>query len=107
MYPKFVEELCPEDIEDNETLFIEYLKWIADIFKDFGIKTILTSDDDKISLEFLNCPWLDDAKTKPVFCLNCQAMINHSYNWTGLSGGMEKKSVITEGHPSCRFDFKQ
>lgn len=107
MYPKFVEELRPEEIEDNETLFIEYVKWITDIFKDFGIKTILTSEDDKICLEFLNCPWLDDAKTKPVFCLNCQAMMNHSYNWTGLSGGMEKKSIITEGHPSCKFYFKK
>ena len=106
MYPKFVEELCPEEIEDNETLFIEYVGWIADIFKDFGIKTILKTDDNKISLEFLNCPWLDDAKTKPIFCLNCQAMINHSYNWTGLSGGMEKKSCITEGQTSCIFHFK-
>ena len=106
MYPKFVEELRPDEIEDNETLFIEYVGWITDIFKDFGIKTILKTDEDKISLEFLNCPWLDDAKTKPVFCLNCQAMMNHSYNWTGLSGGMEKKSSITEGQPSCIFYFK-
>ncbi|MGB7969465.1 MAG: methanogen output domain 1-containing protein [Methanobacterium sp.] len=107
MYPKFVEELRPDEIEDNETLFMEYVKWITDIFKDFGIKTILTHEDDKISLEFLNCPWLDDAKTKPVFCLNCQAMMNRSYNWTGLSGGMEKKSSMTEGHPSCKFYFKR
>jgi CheY-like chemotaxis protein len=107
MYPKFVEELRPEEIEDNETLFIEYLNWITDIFKDFGIKTILKPEEDKICLEFLNCPWLDDAKNKPIFCLNCQAMMNHSYNWTGLSGGMEKKSSITEGQPSCKFYFKR
>ena len=106
MYPKFVEELRPEEIEDNETLFIEYVKWITDIFKDFGIKTILKPEEDNICLEFLNCPWLNDAKTKPVFCLNCQAMMNHSYNWTGLSGGMEKISSITEGQSSCKFYFK-
>jgi AmiR/NasT family two-component response regulator len=107
MYPKFVKELHPEEIEDNETLFIEYVNWITDLFKDFGIKTILKPKEDKICLEFLNCPWLDDAKTKPIFCLNCQAMINHSYNWTGLSGGMEKESSITEGQQSCRFYFKR
>ncbi len=107
MYPKFVDELRPEEIEDNETLFIEYVKWITTIFKDFGIKTVLTQDQYKICLEFLNCPWIDDALTKPAFCLNCQAMMNHSYNWTGLTGGMEKKSCITEGQPSCRFYFKK
>jgi AmiR/NasT family two-component response regulator len=107
MYPKFVEELCPEEIEDNETLFIEYVKWITDIFKDFGIKTILKPGKDKICLEFLNCPWLDEARSKPVFCLNCQAMMNHSFNWTGLSGSIEKKSCITEGQSSCIFHFKK
>jgi CheY-like chemotaxis protein len=107
MYPKFVEKLHPEEIEDNETLFIKYVKWITDIFKDFGINTVLKTEEDTICLEFLNCPWLNDAKTKPAFCLNCQAMMNHSYNWTGLSGGMEKKSCITEGQPSCTFYFKR
>jgi AmiR/NasT family two-component response regulator len=107
MYPKFVEELRPEEIEDNETLFTEYVKWITSIFKDFGIKTILKSEEDTICLEFLNCPWLNDAKTKPAFCLNCQAMMNHSYNWTGLSGSIKKKSSLTEGHPSCTFYFKR
>ena len=35
MYPKFVEDLRPEEIEDNETLFIEYVKWITRYIQGF------------------------------------------------------------------------
>ena len=107
LYPKFVEELCPDEIEDNETLFNEYMVWLSDVFRDFGIKTILTPKENRFYLEFLNCPWLEDAKSKPIFCLNCQAMMNSSFNWTGLNGGMEKRSSIADGSPSCRFQFKK
>ncbi len=107
LYPKFVEELKPDEIEDADTLFIAYMEWISDIFNDFGIKTIFTPKGDRFYMEFLNCPWLDDAKTKPVFCLNCQAMMNQSYNWTGLSGGMERRSTLADGSPSCMFQFKK
>ena len=107
LYPKFVEELKPDEIEDADTLFIAYMEWISDIFNDFGIKTIFTPKGDRFYMEFLNCPWLEDAKTKPVFCLNCQAMMNQSYNWTGLSGGMERRSTLADGSPSCMFQFKK
>ena len=107
LYPKFVEELHPEEIEDNETLFIEYMNWLSNIFRDFGIKTIVTPKENRFYLEFFNCPWLEDAKSKPIFCLNCQAMMNSSYNWTGLNGGMERRSTIADGSPSCRFQFKK
>ena len=107
LYPKFVEELRPDEIEDNETLFIEYMNWLSDIFRDFGIKTIVTPKDNRFYLEFFNCPWLEDAKSKPIFCLNCQAMMKSSYDWTGLNGGMERRSTIADGSPSCRFQFKK
>jgi len=107
LYPKFVEELKPDEIEDADTLFIAYMEWISDIFNDFGIKTIFTPKGDRFYMEFLNCPWLEDAKTKPVFCLNCQAMMNQSYNWTGLSGGMERRSTLADGSSSCMFQFKK
>jgi CheY-like chemotaxis protein len=106
LYPSFVEELSPEDIETNDQLFADYMDWLSDIFKDFGIKTIVTHKGSRSYLEFLNCPWHEDAIKKPIFCLNCQAMMNRSYNWTGLSGGMERRSTIADGSPSCRFQFK-
>ena len=62
LYPKFVEELKPEEIEDIETLFKAYMEWVSDLFKDFGIKTILTPKGNRYYLEFLNCPWLEEAK---------------------------------------------
>jgi len=107
LYPKFVEELRPDEKEDADTLFIAYMEWLSDIFNDFVIKTIFTPKGNRFYLEFLNCPWLEDAKTKPIFCLNCQAMMNRSYNWTGLSGGMERRSTLADGSPSCRFQFKK
>jgi two-component system, response regulator PdtaR len=103
LYPKFVEELNPEDIEDSDELFESYVKWLSNIFSDFGIKTIITPKDDRYYLEFLNCPWPEDAKKKPIFCINCQAMINRSYNWTGLTGNIERRSTIVDGSDSCTF----
>jgi CheY-like chemotaxis protein len=105
LYPKYIEELKPDEIEDTEALFEEYMEWVADVFADYGIKTILTPKENRFYLEFFNCPWLEDAKSKPIFCMNCQAMMDRSYNWTGLNGGMERKSTLADGSSSCRFQF--
>ncbi len=107
LYPKFVEELNPDEIEDADELFEAYVVWLANLFGDFGIKTIITEDGDRIYLEFLNCPWPEDAKKKPIFCLNCQAMINRSFNWTGLRGSIEKRSSITDGSEACVYKFNK
>ena len=107
LYPKFEEELRPDEIEDEESLFDAYMEWLSDLFKEFGIKTILTPKGNRYYLEFLNCPWLDEATKKPIFCLNCQAMMNRSYNWTGLTGGMEKRSSMADGSSTCRFQIKR
>ncbi len=106
LYPKFVEELSPEEIENSDILFEAYMEWLSNIFKDFGIETIVTPKGERCYLEFLNCPWLDEAKKKPIFCLNCQTMMNRSYSWTELTGGMQRRSTIADGSPSCRFQFK-
>jgi len=107
LYPKFVEEINPDEIEDSDTLFKAYIEWLSHIFKDFGIETIVTPKGERYYLEFLNCPWLDEAQKKPIFCLNCQAMMNRSYCWTELTGSMERRSTIVNGSASCRFQFKK
>ncbi|UTB32847.1 MAG: methanogen output domain 1-containing protein [Methanobacterium sp. ERen5] len=107
LYPKFVEELNPDEIEDADELFNGYVAWLANLFGDFGIKTIISEEAERIYLEFLNCPWPEDAKKKPIFCLNCQAMINRSFNWTGLRGSIERRSSITDGSESCVFKFNK
>ena len=104
LYPKFVEELNPEEIEE---LFDAYVEWLAVLFGDFGIKTVISEENNTIYLEFLNCPWPEDAKKKPIFCINCQAMINRSFNWTGLGGSIERRSSITDGSETCIFKFNK
>ena len=56
-------------------------------------------------IEFLNCPWKTEAKKKPVFCLNCQAIMNCSFSWTEFGGTLDQDMTIAEGHPSCNFKF--
>jgi len=107
LYPKFIEELDPESMDDTDELFEAYIGWLSDIFNDFGIKTIITPEDKRYYFEFLNCPWPEDAKKKPIFCLNCQAMINRSFSWTGLEGTIERRSAIIDGSDSCMFQIKR
>lgn len=106
LYPSFVEELNLDDIDDPEELFKVYMEWISHIFNDLGIKTTLVKKDSRYYLEFLNCPWKEEAQKKPIFCLNCQAMMGNSFNWTGLEGGVERRSTIADGSPTCRFLFR-
>lgn len=107
LYPKFIEELDPDEIEDADELYDAYVEWLAKIFSDFGIRTEIKPEDGSIYLEFLNCPWPEDARKKPIFCLNCQAMINRSFNWTGLDGSIERKSSIVDGSETCLFKFNK
>ena len=105
LYPQFAEYFQSMEFEDDNALFEAYIRWISDIIREFGIKTGISQADNTFYLEFFNCPWAE-AKKKPMFCLNCNAMMNQSYNWTGLDGDMVSVSTIADGASRCMFQFK-
>lgn len=95
------------DIEKDkpETIFDAYLHWLSNLLMDFGIRSKSDYDENGYRIEFLNCPWKEEAEKKPIFCLNCQATINHSLNWTNIEGKMDRRKTIAEGHPICVFEL--
>ncbi len=44
---------------------------------------------------------IEDAKKKPVFCLNCQSIMQQTFDWTGMEGDVEKKATIADGSDKC------
>lgn len=105
--PTFARELdklglnYPSD--DFEIIFDTYLSWVSELLSAFGITSKIAAGKDGCYIEFLNCPWEDQAKNKPIFCLNCQAIINHSLDWAPIKGNLDRNKTIAEGHPSCIF----
>ena len=89
--------------DSPEEIFDAYLKWLSGLLSSFGIRIKVDFDKDGYYVEFLNCPWKDEAKKKPIFCLNCQAIINHSLNWTDIQGKLDRDHTIAIGSPSCIF----
>jgi predicted ArsR family transcriptional regulator len=98
-----VEEL---NLNDLESIYNAYLDWVAKLFADFGVQTKIEAKGPLHLFKFLNCPWIEDAKKKPVFCLNCQAIMQQTFDWTGMEGTVEKKATIADGSDTCIFKFK-
>ena len=103
--PHFDEEMSKQFTDDPNSLFNAYLTWLSNLFSSFGIQNRLTSNNQGYYIEFLNCPWKIEAKKKPVFCINCQAIMNCSFSWTEFEGTVDHDTTIAEGHPSCNFKF--
>ena len=109
MRPRFERELGDiieeEDLTDLESIYNAYLDWVAKLFADFGVQTKIDAKGHVHLFKFLNCPWIEDAKKKPVFCLNCQAIMQQTFDWTGMEGKVEKKATIADGSDTCIFKF--
>ncbi|MCC7557758.1 MAG: methanogen output domain 1-containing protein [Methanobacteriaceae archaeon] len=106
---QFDERLELLELDENsatEDLLNAYTSWITDLYSEFGIETQFTPKESRCYLELLNCPWIEDAKKNPIFCLNCQAMISRSYDWSQLEGEVIRKSTIADGSPTCMFQVK-
>ncbi|MDO5836795.1 MAG: methanogen output domain 1-containing protein [Methanobacterium sp.] len=110
MRPRFEKELGDtveeQNLDDLESIYNAYLDWVAHLFSDFGVQTKIEPKGHVHLFKFLNCPWIDDAKKKPVFCLNCQAIMQQTFDWTGMEGKVEKKATIADGSNACVFKFK-
>ncbi|GAB6056624.1 methanogen output domain 1-containing protein [Methanobacterium alkalithermotolerans] len=93
------------DYDSAEEIFEAYVDWITSVFSDLGIRIGLKSETTSFFIEFDNCPWIDESCKNPIFCLNCQSMINRSFKWTNLEGEINRRSTIASGSPSCIFSF--
>lgn len=89
--------------DDLDAIFDAYLSWLSNLFSSFGIKNKVDYNESGYYIEFINCPWELEAKKKPIFCLNCQAVVNCSLNWAQFEGNVDKDATIAEGSPSCIF----
>ncbi len=109
MRPEFENELKMKGLnvynEDTLLLLEAYLSWISKFFTGLGIKNKIRSENDSWYLEFFNCPWNEYSAKKPIFCINCSAMINCSFNWVNIQGNIQKISSIASGSSKCSFRF--
>jgi CheY-like chemotaxis protein len=109
MRPSFEEEMV-ELIQEGmatelDEIFQVYLNWLSQLFAGFGVLTRYDNEYPDYKLEFLNCPWIDEATKKPIFCLNCQAIVLKSLEWTGIGGELKRVSTIADGSDKCQFKF--
>lgn len=91
------------DKDDPQIIFDAYLPWISDLLSSLGINSKIGFNENGYYLEFLNCPWLDESKNNPIFCLNCLAIVKHSLNWAEINSSLEKNKTIAEGSSMCIF----
>jgi two-component system, response regulator PdtaR len=107
--PGFEEEMVQLIQEGMATeldeIFQVYLNWLSQLFAGFGVLTRTKTEYPDYKLEILNCPWIEEATKKPIFCLNCQAIVSQSLEWTGIEGSLERKTVMADGSDNCKFNF--
>lgn len=104
--PNFDEQMdhyMQDMADDLDALFDAYLSWLSRLLSSFGIRNKIDYNESGYYIEFVNCPWEFEAKKKPIFCLNCQAVVSCSLNWAQFQGNVAKNATIAEGSPSCIF----
>jgi CheY-like chemotaxis protein len=110
MRPSFEKEMIDVIPEDESAQLNEkfnfYLNWLSKFFEGFGILTITETEGPEFLFKFRNCPWIEEASTQPVFCLNCQAMVNQSLQWTEMDCSVKRDETIADGGDKCIFRFK-
>ncbi len=112
--PRFEEEMKrlensrsarSDSIENTQEVLDAYTSWLRGLFSNFGIQSRITSNGIRRTAEFLNCPWIGEAKGNPIFCFICRTIIIRSLIWTNLKGSADQSSSIADGSQTCRFDL--
>ena len=109
MEPEFESEIKRSELnayeEDVISLFETYLSWISKLFTNLGVKNHIRTEDDSWYLEFFNCPWSESATRNPIFCINCNGMINSSFKWINIRGNVTEISTMVNNSSKCSFKF--
>ena len=108
--PRFQEELskCLKTGGNNgntENVFRCYITWLREFFSNLGIDTHESIEEGYRQFKFLNCPWVDDAETSPMFCMICRAIVIRSFTWTDLKGNVEQTHCLEDNDDFCNFEF--
>jgi PAS domain S-box-containing protein len=91
---------------DSPGMLDFYLLWISEMFSNLGIQTSTERAERAGRLLFANCPWADEARGNPIFCLICRAMAIRSFTWASPRGHASQRSSIVGGGGCCQFDFQ-
>jgi len=91
---------------DSPDMFNHYLSWISELFSNLGIETSVERGRRAGAILFANCPWVNEARGNPIFCLICRAMAIRSFTWASPHGHASQRSSIVGGAGCCQFDFQ-
>ncbi len=108
MKPTFDDEFakCTENNIENNVMYNCYIEWLSDFLLNLGINTEKFAKEERNCLNFVNCPWLAEAGSSPMFCLICRAMVIRSFTWTSIKGTVEQTLCMADGAGKCNFEFK-
>jgi PAS domain S-box-containing protein len=108
MKPKFEEELkkCLENCDKttSDIIFKCYISWLSEFLLNLGINSEKTKGHENF-IKLLNCPWIEENDTSPMFCLICRAIVIRSFTWTEIKGHVEQKTCMADGAGECVFKF--
>jgi len=91
---------------DSPDMLNHYLSWVSEMFTNLGIETSAERGKRAGAILFANCPWVNEARGNPIFCLICRAMAIRSFTWASPHGHASQRSSIVGGAGCCQFDFQ-
>ncbi|MEM4308092.1 MAG: PAS domain S-box protein [Thermoplasmata archaeon] len=83
-----------------------YLMWLEKLLKQLGVNVKSRRVDGNLILEFLTCPWLEEAKNYPVMCGMCRGLVFRSASWVGDVLFHEQHKSIAGGEKTCMFEVE-
>lgn len=81
-----------------------YMEWIEEFLSNLGIDVEKTPANNN-TITFSNCPWENEAKYSPMFCLICRTIVIRSFTWTSIKGHVEQVSSMADENEGCMFQF--
>jgi len=112
--PRFIEAMAALDIEIGaykscsegwDVAFTAFMLWVSGLFSNLGINVEWVAEGCKGHLALSNCPWDEDAKNNPIFCLVCRTMAMRSFTWISPDGSAKQAASIAGGTARCEFEF--
>ncbi|MCE7698355.1 MAG: methanogen output domain 1-containing protein, partial [Methanobacterium paludis] len=97
---------CLEDCDKTtaDIIFKCYISWLSEFLLNLGINSEEIKGHEN-SIKLLNCPWIEENDTSPMFCLICRAIVIRSFTWTEIKGHVEQKNCMADGAGECVFKF--